>query len=271
MQTRIYRPVWWCASLALMLLVRWAAPAAAQTGERLSDNEVKQIIEALNQSRDRFEDQLDDELKRAIVRSATGEISVERYLDDLQENVKNLKDRFSPQYAASKEAQTVLRQGTEIANYFKTQTKAIRGQSEFDRMAIDLNRLATAYGTTFPLPDRDAPVRRINDAETAAAANELARQVDAVKREIDREKTLPKPAKDGAKRDLDELKKAATTVKSRASDAKPASAEARQVVDQYTKLGAFMQGQAGLAPATLTAWGALQAPLDKLKQAYSLR
>ncbi len=271
MKTRTYAPAIWCALLALVVLGMGPVAAAAQTGERLSDNEIRKIIEDLNTSRDRFEDQLDGEIKSAIVRSPTGEISVERYLDDLQENVKSLKDRFTDEYSASKEAQTVLRQGTEIANYFRKQTKVIRGQSEFDRMAVDLGRLATAYGTAFPLPDRDAPVRRINDDETAATAEALARQVDQVKREIDREKALPKEAKDAAKKDLDLLKKNANTVKSRASDSQPATAEAKQVVDTFTKIGSFMQGQAALAPATKTAWGAMQAPLDKLKQAYSLR
>jgi methyl-accepting chemotaxis protein len=271
MKTRTYGPAVWCACLAMMLLGTSPASAAAQTNERISDNDVRKVIEDLNQSRDRFEDQLDGDLKRSIIRGPTGELSVERYLDDLQENVKNLKDRFTSEYSASKEAHTVLRQGTEIANYFKKQTKIIRGQSEFDRMSVDLGRLATAYGTTFPLPDLEAPVRRINDAETAAAANELGRQADNLKREIDREKTLPQPAKDAAKKDLDALKRTANTVKDRAGDSKPASAEAQQLVAMCGKIGSFIQGQTGLAPTTLSAFGAMQAPLDKLKQAYSLR
>jgi hypothetical protein len=82
---------------------------------------------------------------------------------------------------------------------------------------------------------------------------------------------LPAPAKDVFKRDLDALKKTANTVKSRAGDSKPASAEARQLVDMFGKIGTSLKLHSGLAPATLSAWGAMQAPLDKLKQAYSLR
>jgi hypothetical protein len=43
--------------------------------ERLSDREVKQLVEDVDQARDRFEDQLDGNLKSSILRTPTGELS----------------------------------------------------------------------------------------------------------------------------------------------------------------------------------------------------
>src|SRR5215510_10766271 len=101
--------------------------APAQSGERLADKEVKQIILDVDQARDRFEDQLDGRIKSSTIRGANGEVNVERYLDDLQENIKRLKERFTVDYSASKEAETVLKQGTEINEYIKKQPSEMKG------------------------------------------------------------------------------------------------------------------------------------------------
>ena len=73
----------------------FAVPAVA--ADRPSDKDVKQLLERIDHERDRFEDQLDGKLKRSIVRGPGGEVDVERYLDDLQDNVDKLKDRFTAQ------------------------------------------------------------------------------------------------------------------------------------------------------------------------------
>ena len=73
--------------LALLPLPQAAAPA------RISDNEIKELIDRIDSERDRFEDQLDGSVKRAVLRGPQGEVDVERFLDDLQENLDKLKGR----------------------------------------------------------------------------------------------------------------------------------------------------------------------------------
>jgi hypothetical protein len=255
-------------ALSLLLILSGAAIAATQTGERLSDRDVRQIIDDVDHARDRFEDQLDGSIKSAIVRGPTGEVSVSRYLDDLQENVGHLRDRFSPSYAASKEAETVLQQGTEIQRYMSTQPDRFKGQSEWDALAMQLGRLAAAYRTTFPLP-ADAVVRRMNDAEVASTADQAAKRADELKDQIGRENGLPKTARDAARKDADAFIKQAKTVKSRASDSKPATAEMRELMTRAATLRSFVESQT-LMPGTMGAWSALGTPLEALQQAYGL-
>jgi len=257
-------------SLALIsLLLLLPAPARAQSGERLSDNDVKQIIEAVDHGRDRFEDQLDGKVKNATLRSPRGETKVQDYLQDLQDNVKKLKERFDTNYSAGAEATTVLRQGSDIHNYFTAQSADIKGRSEWDRLALDLGRLADAYGTTFPLP-QDAAVRRINDGEAAAKAEAIAKQADVVKKAIGQDKTLAKTDREAFNHDLDQLKKQANTVKERVSDSKPATAETRQLMAMVDKINSSFQGKAP-QPSTLAAWGGMRASLDTLGQAYRIK
>ena len=75
---------------AALVAVLALVPSIAAAGDRLSDKDVKALLETLDNSRDRFEDQLDGKLKNGIVRGPRGEVNVRRYLDDLQENVKRL-------------------------------------------------------------------------------------------------------------------------------------------------------------------------------------
>jgi hypothetical protein len=257
--TRVMAPVL-CGALVI------AGTAYAQTVERLTDKDVKTLIEAVDHGRDRFEDQLDGKLKDSILRGPGGEVNVSKFLDDFQENVTRLKDRFTPQYAASTEAGAVLRQATSIHAFMKQQTPGLKGSSEWDHLAGDFGRLAVVYGTKFPL-EKDEPVRRINDGEAATAAAQIEGQASEFKDAVNREKTLAKSAKDGLKRYADLVKNAAKALKSRLKDSKPATAEARQL---FQALGTMRESAKGLSPASLTVMGEMQAPLATLSQAFGL-
>ena len=87
-------------------------------------------------------------------------------LQDYQDNTQKLKDRFTPDYSASAEVMTVLKQSTAIDTFMQGASSAMKGRNEWDRQTTYLKQLAAAYGTTFPLPD-GAAVRRMNDKETA--------------------------------------------------------------------------------------------------------
>src|SRR5262245_55753350 len=182
-----------------------ATTVGAQSGERLSDKDVAKLFEALDHGRDRFEDQLDGKLKRSIVRGPRGEVKVEESLDDLQQSVHNLRARFHSKYAASNEASTKQNPAYDIHRFMKRQPADLKGSSEWDRLVIDLTRLADTYGTEFPLP-ADAPVRRINDGEAAAAAESIAKSANQMKQAIDRDKTMAKPDRNQLKADFEQLK-----------------------------------------------------------------
>jgi hypothetical protein len=243
-----------------------APAAAAQSGERLTDKDVKALIESVDGARDRFEDQLDGKVKNGIVRSATGEVDVKATLDDFQREVEKLKSRFSDRYAASAEVETVLRRGTALDTMMKAQPTGIKGASEWDHLAAQLRRLAGVYRTDFP-PPQGAAVRRINDAEAASTAEAIARQAEQIKRVVNADRTLAKPDKEALKKEVDEVNEQARTVKSRLSDSKPATADARSLLE---KIAALTKEGRQLPPAVLTAIGGLRAPLEKLNQAFGV-
>src|SRR5262249_29894221 len=160
------------------LLLPWRAGAQEA---RPTDEDLKRLIESADHDRDRFEDALDGKFKDSIVRGPRGEVSVKHYLDDLQENFKRLKDRYTGSYAAREEALTALRQGSDIQNFMKSQPNSMKGFSEWDRLATTLGTLANAYGTTFPTGP-DARARRFSDGETEDTVERAAKQADDLKK-----------------------------------------------------------------------------------------
>jgi hypothetical protein len=257
--------------------VKWVALGAAlvvgpsvlaQAPERLTDKDVKGLIDVVNQARDRFEDQLEGKVKNSVLRGPSGEVDVSRFLDDFQENIGRLKDRFEPKYAASAETAAVLRQGSAIHRFMKQQPSDLKGASEWDHLASSLGRLASAYGTTFPV-EGEAAVRRVSDGEAATAAEQIEEQAGEFKDSVNRTSSLPAPTKNALKTGADAVKSRAKTLASRLKDSKPATAEARMLFEAVQKLEESTKG-ASLAPPSLSLMGAMRSPLTTLRQAFGV-
>jgi len=243
-------------------------PLLAHTSQdRLPDKDVKAIIEQVDDARDKFEGNLASTFKTAQLRGPSGETRVEAFLQDYQDNVKKLKDRFTATYSASAEVATVLKQATSLHEFMLSSPTGTKGRSEWDREASSLKTLAEAYATTFPLPD-GATARRMNDSETAEAASDLSSAADRFKRDLDKDATLAKVDKDAVKKDVDAVIKLANAVKSRTSDGKPATAEARQLMDQMGKLQTFVSMH--VTQGAMTSWQSMQGAVGRLQQAFGL-
>lgn len=259
-----------CAlTAALFVLLATPQPPAA---ERLSDKDVKALLEQVNHERDRFEDALDGRLKNSTLRGPGGEVKVDKFLDDLQENVNRMHDRYTPGYSASAEVNTVLQQGTRMHDYISQQAPNVQGASEWNRLAGSLGRLAEAYGTSFPLPDR-ATARRLNDQEVRDASNQVARAADQYRKALDNslkaDKSIDKATREKATQDAAALVKDAKALSSRIADGKPASGEARQLMDHATRVRSAASGMT-LSPAAQTAWSSVTSGLDEVAQGFGL-
>ena len=258
------RPTLASACCVLVFVAR--SDVHAQDVSRLSDGELKSLIESVHHARDRFEDALDGDFKHSIARGPRGEVQVNQYLDDLQENVNRLKDRYNSSYSASAEARTVLQQGSDIARFMQNQPDSMKGRSEWDRMAGSLRTLAHAYATTFPLPP-EAAVRRINDREAAEAAKAAAKAADGFKKAVRNDPALPKEQRQALEDRADTLASGCKDVRSRLNDHKPATAEARQMFDAFQQVSDALSSASS---STQSALGPVRASMDTLRQAFGL-
>jgi hypothetical protein len=248
-----------------------AMPALA--AERPSDKDVRALLERVDNDRDRFEDQLDGKVKDSIIRGPGGEVNVGRFLDDLQENVDKMKDRFKPDYAGSAEVTTVLRQGSDISRFMAQQPANFGGSSEWNRLAAGLAELATVYGTTFPLAE-GRQARRANDGEVKKTADESAKSADRFKNELEsslrNDKAVDTATRDARVREADSLKEDAKKLASLVGDGRPASAEAQVLLDRGARVRTASSGHA-LSTKAQTEWTAVQSGLEGVAQAFNTR
>src|SRR5215213_1312277 len=183
-------------------------PSAAIAADRLTDRDVKQLISRIDDGRDKFEGALDDKIKNKVLRGAGGEVDVSRFLDDFQESVDRLDERLKPEYAASQETGTLLRQASAIDRFFRQQPPGTKGESEWNRLASDLKVLANAYGADFPLTE-DAMVRRVGDGEVVAAIEEVARSGELLKKslatDLKASASVDQPTREGIVREAEDL------------------------------------------------------------------
>jgi hypothetical protein len=260
------------AAGVIALTIACMTTSAALLADRLSDKDVKALIERINEERDRFEDQLDGELKRKIIRGPGGEVNVERYLDDLQENVKRLKERFTPEYAGSAEVTALLRQGTDIQRFMATQAPNLDGASEWNRLASSLRDLATAYGTSLPVPEGQQ-ARRINDREVQKAAEAVAERADRFKKDLDTalkaDKSVTPAARTAAVTEADKLKEEAKRLASLVGDGKPSSGEAKALLDRAGRIRIASTGRP-MSPSIKSSWGEIERALDVVARAFEL-
>jgi hypothetical protein len=254
---------------ALVLPAAICATIALSAADRLTDRDVKALVSRIEQGRDRFDDALDGKLKRSIVRGPGGEVNVEDFLNDFQQSIDTLEERLKPEYAGSTEVGTLLRQATSIHRFFSQQPAGTKGESEWTRLESDLKALAFAYGTDFPLPE-NATTRRIGDGELGVSLGEIAEHTAGLKKTLDnelkRDPTIAKQVREGMTAQVEQLSKAAKSLRGRVKDAQPSSAEAGQLLSLAAQVQASLESRR--VPASKAAWAGAIDRLQIVASAY---
>jgi len=258
------------STVALMMaLVSGVAILAA--ADRMTDKDLKTLVERVDEERDRFEDALDGKLKSSIVRGPAGEADVGKFLDDFQNNVDRLKERMNADYAGSAEVSTILQQATIIDNFFRQQPAGTKGDSEWTRLAGSLKTLATTYGTSFPTAP-GATVRRMSRKEFTGLASEIADNADQFKKALDddlkKDTAVTQAQRETIVKEADALKKDAEELRSAVNDDRPSAGESERLLSRGSKLQAFMDARKVPTPTAQGAWGQMSPRLQRLAGEY---
>ena len=246
----------------------WAVPGFAQAPERLSDKDVKTLIDQVDEGRDKFEGNLDGQFKGSTLRGPAGETKVAAALQDYQDNTKKLQEPLQ-------------------LRLFRQRRGGHRPQ------AVHVDRhLHARLAERHEGPQRVGPPGHEPQASGGGVWHHVSstrwshgppdeRQGDGGRgrsqsppRRNTSKTTSTKPARSRSptarppRRTSRLLVKQANAVKSRTNDGKPATAELRQLVDQAAKLQTFVDAHP--VPPAATNWQAVQASLGKLQQAFGL-
>jgi hypothetical protein len=235
----------------------------------MTDRELVALVQQIDDGRGRFVDALEDQVKRAVLRSPTGEVDVDRFLGDFDRNIDQFRSRIKAEYAASSEAAIVLRQASAIDRFFTERPAGTRGQSEWTSLVTHLKTLAAAYGTTFPLVE-PATVRRLSRRELATSARTAAQSANRFKRMLDDDLkddgSVDKAARESVVDEAEQLKKDADELRSRLDDDNPSTGELDRLLARATKLQQYVAGRK--LPTAAEAWNGVALQMRQLATAY---
>src|SRR6478752_7118819 len=162
-------------------------PLATAT-ERLTDQEIKALLDRIEDRRAAFEAALDDSLKNSTIKSQRGDVNTNEFFDDMQDQVKRTRERFASNYSASSEVLSLLQFAARLDAWASRQPAGFRGSKEWGALAAEFRRLSAAYNSALLRPGQvalGARARRLNDAELATAVANVGKNMDAFRSAYD--------------------------------------------------------------------------------------
>jgi hypothetical protein len=113
----------------------------------------------------------------------------------------------------------------------------------------------------------------MNDGEVKKAAEDVEKSANQFKKDLDSslkmDKTIDIATREASVKEADGLKQDAEKLASQVGDGKPASGEAKALLDSAARMRASTSGRT-LSPAAQTAWGSVEEGLTKVAFAFGL-
>src|SRR5262245_35615883 len=258
--------------LCAALVVALAFPFPSAGADRLTDEQVKKLIEDIDGGFDTWKKGLEKEnLDDAVITSAERTIKVKTFLKDFEDEIDVLKSRFKPSHAASLEVLALLRRGSDVE--LRNRRQGLTPSSEWPALGSKLSALAGAYGVGWPVESMNVQAARLNDGELAARVQQMEKSAKQLQGQTEKaakaNKSIDKATRESLKRSIQELERSARDVRSRIEGDRPASIEAGKLLGQASGVKATLD-RLSLTPAGGGAWPAIDAGAEAVARAYAL-
>jgi hypothetical protein len=258
--------------IAATLAVALVLPVVAAGAERMTDEQVKKLIEDIDDGYRTWRQDLEKEkLDDAVIRSAERTINVKDFLKDFDQDIDQLKDRFKPSYAASPEVISLLRRGSDVE--LRNRRQNLTPRSAWTTLSAKLASLAGAYALRFPVENMNAQGARLNDGELATRVQQAEKAFKQLRGDTDKaakaNKAIDMATRESLKGSIQELEQTAKDVTSRIKDDRPASTEVAQLVSGTGKLKESL-AKLSLPASGGPSWPAIEARREALAKAYDL-
>jgi len=256
-----------------MLAIAVALPFGATGAERMTDEQVKKLIEDIDDGYREWKKELEREnLDDAVITSAERTIKVKDFLKDFDKDIDTLKGRFKPSYAASLEALALLRRGSDVVLHNKRAGRT--PTSSFSVLSSKLEALAHAYQLGWPVQSMNVQALRLNDGELAGKLQLVQESARQLRSETDKaaraNKSIDKATRESLKTSIQQLEQKAKDIGSRIKDDRPAAVEVDQLLSQAGSLKQTL-AQLQLSSAQGPAWRGIESGTEALARAFDAK
>jgi len=136
----------------LVILV-WAGIGTQGYGQdapyRMSDKEMKQLLERLEDNADKLRKSVDKALDKSRLDTTRREDDINKFLKDFEDATDRLKDRFEDHKSVAADVEEVLRRAAFIDRFMQRQRLSAEVQGDWAAVKADLDELARAYNVSW--------------------------------------------------------------------------------------------------------------------------
>ena len=285
---RIRQTISLALAFAMLSLGLTAAQAQRRT-YRLSDAQVSQLIRRVEMSTERFQGSLSDALDRGSYAGATSAGDINNDVQNLQNAVAQLRDRFNRRVSVAADVQNVLQQASLVNGFMLNNRMNTRVQNDWSLVRTDLNALARAYGITwdwnqtgstygtpgygYPTTTTTGQPYRLSDAQIDTLLRRIQNESDRFRSDLgyalDRSRYDNTRAEDNINQFVSDFADATAQLRSRFDSRRSVSSDVESVLRQATYIDDFMRRHS-LGYRAAGDWSALKSDLNQLASAYNV-
>ena len=257
--------------LSTLVFVSYASIGSAQS-RRLTDDQVKKLMEDVEKDVERFTKAIEPKYRTATIRSATSEVSIESFLADLEKGCENMRERFKDDYGASSEVLQCLRNAAVLDRRVASGGNLFGGEKEWPRLKGTSQQLAKAYGIDWAAGPDSWTSRRVNDREAVQVIEALPSYTDSFKKGLENAlghvEGVNKEERKKAFEAIDRLKDVSGDLKDAVEEGRDAAGHLGIMRSATRDIQGFL-GKYGLASSVGSVWGPLDAQLVQIGSLFS--
>jgi hypothetical protein len=248
-------------------------PALAQQPYRISDKEMKSLLERIEKEADRFREALKQGLKNSRLDLGRGEENIHQFVADLEVATDRLKDRFNGNRSVAADVEEVLRRAAYVDQFMQRHPLVTRADREWSALRRDLDLLAQAYQVSWQWDGPSARPARLSDREVKALLERIERGADryreSMKKALKESRAIDRQARDNINRTLEDFAKAADRLKDHFGGNQPIAGEVAEVWRWAGTIDSFMR-QYRLTDRAQRDWASLQREIEELARTYNV-
>ncbi len=253
-------------------LIGLAGMASAQQPYRLSDNEMKKLLERIEKESEQFRDALKKGLKNSRLDIGRGEENIHQFVEDFEVSTKRLKDRFNGQRSVAADVEEVLRRAAYVDRFMQRHPLVTRADRQWATLRRDLDALAIAYNVSWQWERPSERPTRLSDTQIKSLLDSLKgganRYRESMKKALKNNREVDRQARDNINKTLDDFAKATDRLRDHFG-AKSFNRDLEEVRRWAATIDSFMQRHR-LPEQVQWNWTSLHNNLQEVARAYNI-
>ena len=254
------------------VLIALAGRASAQQPYRLSDSEMKKLLERIEKGSNQFREALKKGLKNSRIDIGRGEENIYQFVEDFEVSTKRLKDRFNGKRSVAADVEEVLRRAAYVDRFMQRHPLVTRADQQWASLRRDLDALAQAYNVSWHWDGPASRPTRLSDNQIKALLESIRSNADryreSMKRVIKDTRAIDRPARDNINKTLADFAKATDHLRDHFGKSS-FNRDLQEVLRWASTIDSFMQRHR-LPERVQWEWTSLQNNLREIALAYNI-